>query len=244
MKAIGRVLQYLDPDIITFNEIPYDFTYEMTNWVTAFLPGYYLAMNSTTDGYIRSVIASRFPISRSQSWLAHVNLSAFRFSGVYTRDLFEAQIAVPGFPQPLHVFATHLKAGSNQSDTDKRGAEASAITNFLSTVYTPSFPLQPYLLAGDLNEDIFRPETKYYTSSHPIQRLIAAPTGLYLTTPLNPVTVSDLTLSIRSTLDVRFDYILPCGLLYSNIASSEVFRTDLLNPLPSNLFGRAPGNLR
>jgi len=42
--------------------------------------------------------------------------------------------------------------------------------------------------------------------------------------------------SIQTTLDARFDYILPCGLLFSNIASSQVFRSDKLAPLPPNLF--------
>jgi hypothetical protein len=36
-------------------------------------------------------------------------------------------------------------------------------------------------------------------------------------------------------LDARFDYILPCALLYSNILSSQVFRTDLLSPVPPGL---------
>ncbi len=35
---------------------------------------------------------------------------------------------------------------------------------------------------------------------------------------------------------VRYDYILPCAALFTNIVSSQVFRTDLLNPLPSNLY--------
>lgn len=234
VKAIARQLQYLNPDIIDFNEIPNDFVYEMTNWVTAFLPGYAIATNSGTDGFIRSVIASRFPITRSRSWLTHSNLSAFGYNGVFTRDLFEAQIAVPGFPQPLHVFTTHLKAQSTQTDSTRRGAEAAAISNFFVNVYFTSNSLHPYVLNGDLNEDIFRPEPGY-PSGQPVQKLISPPTGLQLTTPVNPISGNDLTLSIQSTLDVRFDYILPCGLLFSNIVSSQVFRTDRLNPVPLNL---------
>jgi len=74
-----------------------------------------------------------------------------------------------------------------------------------------------------------------YTSGQPIQKLTSAPTGLRLTTPVNPVTGSDLTESIQSTLDVRFDYILPCGLMFSNIVTSQIFRTDLLSPMPGGL---------
>src|SRR5439155_4036767 len=62
VQAIGRQLMHLNPDIITFNEIPYTNAWQMTNWVAAFLPGYFLATNSVGDGFIRSVIASRFPI--------------------------------------------------------------------------------------------------------------------------------------------------------------------------------------
>jgi hypothetical protein len=77
---------------------------------------------------------------------------------------------------------------------------------------------------------------RFNGSQHPIQRLISG-TGLQLTTPLNPLSLSPLTHSIQSAtgLNRRYDYILPNALLFSNIQSSQVFRTDLLNPVPSNL---------
>ena len=96
VQAIGRQVAALNPDIITFNEIPRSKTYEMTNFVNVWLPGYYLATNSGTDNFIRSVIASRYPITRSQSWLSRSDLSGFGYDGVFTRDLFEAEIALPG----------------------------------------------------------------------------------------------------------------------------------------------------
>lgn len=231
VQAIGRQMQYLQPDIITFNEIPQNYTYEMTNFVNVYLPGYYLAMNSSSDGFIRSVIASRFPITRSKSWLHGADLNPYGYTNAnFTRDLFEAQIAVPGFAQPLHVFTAHLKADSDADCCAKRAAEASAISNFFVTAYLTTNALHPYTLSGDMNEDIARPPS---TSQQPIQRLISAPTGLQLTTPTNPVTGSELTISIQASLTKRFDYIFPCGLLFSNIASSQVFRTDLLtNPPP------------
>jgi endonuclease/exonuclease/phosphatase family metal-dependent hydrolase len=230
----------LQPDIITFNEIPLAYTWEMTNFVAAFLPGYHLATNSGTDGYIRSAVASRFPILSSQKWLDGVSLTAFGYSGSFTRDLFQARVAVPGLANPLSVFTTHLKAttSSPQNDANRRAAEAGAISNFFVTTYLTGPDAQtPYLLTGDLNEDVFRPDTNRYSSGLPVQRLVSGPTGLRLTTPRNPYSESDLTLSIRSTLNVRFDYILPCGSLYSNLASSQVFRTDLLPALPAPLLG-------
>jgi endonuclease/exonuclease/phosphatase family metal-dependent hydrolase len=245
VQAIGRELMYLNPDIITFNEIPRTNMWQMTNWVTAFLPGYYLATNSIGDGFIQSCIASRFPILSSASHLHASNLDPFGYTNSnFTRDLFEAQISVPDFSQPLHVFIAHLKATttSPQDDADKRAAEASAVSNYFVTVFLPGTNgLHPYVLDGDMNEDAFFPETNNYTSGHPIQRMTSPPTGLQLATPVNPYTPAPTnawTESIQAShLTTRFDYILPCGLLCSNMAGSQVFRTDLLSPLPPNLNG-------
>jgi endonuclease/exonuclease/phosphatase family metal-dependent hydrolase len=237
VKAIGRQVAYLQPDVISFNEIPLDYTYEMTNFVKAFLPGYFLATNSGTDGFIRSVIVSRHPIVRSTKWLDGVSLAAFGYNGNFTRDLFEAEIAVPGFAQHLHLFTTHLKSGSpptgTTNDVLRRSAEASAISNFFVTAFLTTNANRPYLLAGDMNEDINRPAAG---SGHPIERLTSGPTGLHLTTPRNPFSNDDRTWSIQNaSLSIRFDYILPGGLLFSNLASSQVFRTDLLSPTPLGL---------
>jgi endonuclease/exonuclease/phosphatase family metal-dependent hydrolase len=244
VQAIGRQLIYLQPDIVTFNEIPRTNMWQMPNWVAAFLPGYYLATNSIGDGFIQSCIVSRYPILNSASHLHSSSLIEYDASVTsgFTRDLFEAQIAVSNYPVPLHVFITHLKAttSSPQSDADKRAAEASAVSNYLATVHLAGTNgLHPYLLTGDQNEDVFRPATGDYTTGQPIQRLTSLPAGLRLTTPVNPYDNSssnDMTISIQATrLTARFDYILPCALLYSNIVSSQVFRTDRLSPLPPTL---------
>jgi endonuclease/exonuclease/phosphatase family metal-dependent hydrolase len=233
VRAIGRQMQYLQPDIITFQEIPFTNTHQMVNFVLAFLPGYQLATNSGTDGFIRSVILSRFPIVRSQKWLDGVDLDVFGYTnGNFTRDLFEAQIAVPGFPQPLHVFTTHLKAGTSSSDdAARRAAEASAISNYFVTSFLTTNALHPYLLTGDLNEDIAIPATG---SQLPIQRLTNG-TGLRLTTPLNPISGGAQTFSIRGNQNRRYDYLLPNVLMFSNIVSSQVFRTELLTEPPAPL---------
>jgi endonuclease/exonuclease/phosphatase family metal-dependent hydrolase len=238
VRAIGRQLACLESDIIAFNEIPNNFVWQMTNFVAAFLPGFYLATNSIGDGYIRNGVASRYPIVSSSSHLHGSSLAQFGYSSSgFTRDLFQARVAVPGFPAPLHVFVAHLKAtGSSnpQDDANRRAAEAAAVSNYIATVFLPGPDgLHPYLLAGDLNEDISRPETNRYVSGRPVQRLGGAATGLQITTPVNPVSHTDFTESIRGTLDARFDYILPCTLLFSNVTTSQVFRTDLLSsPAP------------
>jgi endonuclease/exonuclease/phosphatase family metal-dependent hydrolase len=243
VQAIGRQMQYLDPDIITFNEIPVtnNCTAQMTDFVAAFRPGYYLATNSMDDGFIRNVILSRYPILASRSWLHGVELAPFGYTHAnpapyFTRDLFEAEISVPGWPQPLHVFAVHLKSGQDAGSAAKRAAEAGAVSNFFATVFLPAHGLEPCVLSGDMNEDMLRPPA---SDPRSVQRLIGAPTGLQMTTPVNLLTGGELTWSIQDTNNgpsVRYDYILPCAVLGSNIVGGQVFRTDLLTPLPSGLY--------
>lgn len=243
VQAIGRQMQFLDPDIITFNEIPVtnNCTAQMADFVAVFRPGYYLVTNSADDGSIHSVILSRYPIVASRSWLHGVDLAPFGYTNpipapYFTRDLFEAQISLPGFPRPLHVFVAHLKSSQDANSAAKRAAEAGAVSNFFATVYLPAHSDEPYVLSGDMNEDILWQAANQRQS---LQRLISAPTGLHLTTPLNPFTGSERTWSVQDTNTgptVRYDYILPCSTLFSNIVSGQVFRTDLLNPPLSNLY--------
>lgn len=236
VQAIGRQVQYLDPDLITFQEIPLTnagWTH-MPEFVTVYRPGFHLATNSGSDGFIRSVILSRYPITRSTSWLDAASLTNFGYNGKFTRDLFEAQIAVPGFPQPLHVFTVHLKSGQGTDDSARRAAEANAISNFFARGFLTTNSLRPYVLTGDMNEDIARPPASNPLS---LQRLTSAPTGLQLTTPVNPFTGNETTFSIRDGggLSKRYDYILPDALLFANVAGSQVFRTDRLPLLPPPL---------
>ena len=232
VQAIGRQVAWLQPDVITLNEIPQTNTFEMTNFVNAFLPGYFLATNSQGDGFIRNVIISRFPITRSTSHLHLTNLDPFGYTNSnFTRDLFEAELAVPNFSLPLHIFTAHLKAGADADSAAKRAAEASAVSNFFVTTFLPANPNHPYTLSGDLNEDLARPDS----TNQPVQRWLVSATGFKLTTPLNPIKGEELTWSIQSSLSKRIDYILPCGVLFSNIVTNQVFRTDLLSPVPLNL---------
>ena len=237
VQAIARQLQYLNPDIITLNEIPNAYSYEMTNFVTAFFPGYSLARNSGTDNFIRSVILSRYPITRSTSWLDGAQLEPWGYTNAnFTRDLFEAQITVPNFAQPLHVFVTHLKssAGGYTTAAAKRAAEAAAITNFFATNLFVLYPLHPYLLAGDMNDA----DTNAGTNTLMIERLTSPPTGLQLTNPTNPFTGKINTYSIQTSSTnptERIDYIFPGGVLTSNVISSQVFRSDKLTSPPAPL---------
>jgi endonuclease/exonuclease/phosphatase family metal-dependent hydrolase len=145
VQAIGRQMAFLQPDIIAFNEIPNTNTWQMANFVTAYLPGYFLATNSATDGFIRSVILSRYAIVGSKSWLHSSDLNPYGYTNAnFTRDLFEAEIDVPGATQHLHVFTTHLKAFSDTNSAAKRAAEASAISNFFVSGFLTTNAARPY----------------------------------------------------------------------------------------------------
>jgi endonuclease/exonuclease/phosphatase family metal-dependent hydrolase len=231
VQAIGRILKHLNPDVIAFNEIPRTNIWEMANWVKAFTPGYYLATNSAGDGFINNCIASRFPITRSKSWLHGSDLGPFGFTNSdFTRDLFEAEIDVSGFAQHVHVFVAHLKAFTDTNSCLKRAAEASAVSNFFTTNFVASSG-HAYVLCGDMNEDVARPPD---ASGQPIARLANTATGLQLITPTNPISGREFTYSSTSPSE-RIDYIFPSASLLTNLLNSQVFRTTVLSPMPPDL---------
>ncbi len=233
VQAIGRILSHLRPDVISLQEIPFPHTGQLTNWLRAWLSGYQLATNSGTDGYLRSAVFSRHPIRRSTKWLDGARLEAWGYAGTFTRDLFEVELSIPGWAEPVHVFTVHFKSGSREEDLRRRSAEAAAVSNHLVTVFLPAHPGRPYLLAGDLNEDVLAPPAG---SLKPVGRLVNPATGLRLLSPRAPGSTSEKTWSTRGPgLWYRYDYVLPGGLLFSNVVRAEVFRTATLQPLPPQL---------
>lgn len=233
VQAIGRQLAHLAPDLIALQEIPNLGLAAMPAIVAAYLPGYFLATNRVSDGTQGGLIVSRWPILRSNSRLGRSSLAAWGYSGVFTRDLFEAEIAVPGYHEPLHLFTTHLKAFNDAQSAPRRAAEASAISNHFVNVFLPAKGHRPYVLAGDFNEDIQRPRSFEQGAMH---RLINAHTGLRLTTPRDPSNQDDRTWSSRNpTPTLRFDYVLPGGLLFDQLRAHWIFRADRLTPLPPGL---------
>jgi endonuclease/exonuclease/phosphatase family metal-dependent hydrolase len=233
VQAIGRQLAYLSPDIVTLQEIPNIGLAEMPDIVATYLPNYFLATNRVADGDKGNLIVSRWPIIRSRSHLGRSSLTNWGYDGVFTRDLFEAEIAVPSFNEPWHAFSIHLKAFNDPESGPRRAAEASAVSNFFVTVFNPAKGHRPYVLAGDFNEDIARPRS-YEQGA--MLRIINDATGLRLTTPREPLTNDERTWSSRNpNPTIRFDYILPGQLLFTNIATNGIFRTDYLNPTPAGL---------
>ena len=87
-------------------------------------------------------------------------------------------------------------------------------------VYLSTNSARPYVLTGDLNEDIAIPMNQ---NLQPIQRLLAASVGLQLTPPLNPFTLSPFTHSIQGNMNKRIDYILPDSLLGATWSRARCF---------------------
>ncbi len=229
VRAIARMLQHLNPDIVTFNEIPHPHTNQMPNWITAFFPGYQIVISPGSDLHIHTAIMSRHPIARFQNWLDGAQLEPWGYTEAnFTRDLLEAEIVIPSFSRPLHVFTVHLKSsGTNHADAAlKRAAEAAAITNWFATNFFVLYPNDPYTLSGDMNEAD--------TDTLAIQRLLSPAMNSHLTNPSNPVTGRINTFSTSTpNPSSRIDYIFPCGLLSANIAAGQVFRSMVLtNPAP------------
>lgn len=231
VRAIGRILQHLDPDVAAFQEVPFQFRDRMPGLVREWLPGHFYVQNSGTDGVLMSGIASRFPVRRSQKWLDGADLAPVGGSGRFTRDLFEAELAVPDYSAPVHVFTTHLKSGQLGASPTNRFFEALAVSNFFVNTFPAVQRTRGYVLTGDFNEDHANPPL----ARHRAVLALTNGTGLRMAVPRNPATGREWTISIRDRLDRRYDYILPGGLLHSNLAAGLIFRSDTLFPRPPGM---------
>lgn len=234
VQAVGRILRHLQPDVVALQELPNENRgyANLGAFAQTYLPGFTNFYSSGTDGILRSGFLSRYPVRRFQSHLDGVPLIDVGSSGRFTRDLFEAEVEVPGFPTPVHVFTAHLKAGSDTNSIAVRAAEASAISNHLVRVLPALFPGRPFILMGDFNEDVSRPRD---VARNPIPRLTNAATTLVMLNATNPVTQRSETWSSRFSLNTRLDYILASGGLAATASSATVMRADRVNPLPEGM---------
>ncbi|NGO39149.1 hypothetical protein G4L39_07025 [Limisphaera ngatamarikiensis] len=225
LMAAARVLRALDPVVVGFEEVPEGRESEMTNWVRSWWPGATVAVGTRTDGALRLAVASRLPVGGVRSWLRRASLSPWGYEGVFTRELLEAEIWVPGCAEPMHLFVVHLKAGGDADSAARRAAEALAISNFFATTWPARSRGRAMMLAGDCNEDLARPRAGEQGA---VRILAGSPPGLTVLTPVNPVTRDERTWSIRdSVLRYRFDYLLVGGWLVTNLVESGVFRSDV-----------------
>ena len=225
LSAAARVLRTLTPEVVGFQELPEGWEPGMTNWVASWWPGATVVVGSFTDGALRLALATRLPVRAVRSWLRRVPLPAWGSDDVFTRELLEAEVCVPGCADPLHLFVMHLKAGTDADSAARRAAEARAISNFFATAWPARSWGRAVVLLGDCNEDVARPRPGEQGA---IRILGHALPGLTWLTPVNPVTGDERTWSIRDqALRYRFDYLFVGGWLVSNVVASGVFRSDL-----------------
>lgn len=233
LEAVVRILRHVKPAVVSFQEVPEGWETGMTNWVRSWWPEATVVVGSRTDGALRLAVASALPVRAVRSWLRRVPLDAWGSGAVFSRELLEAELAVPGYPEPVHLFTLHLKAGADGESAARRAAEALAISNFFAVEWPARGRGRAYLLAGDCNEDVNRPRPGERGA---VQVLVGGGTGLWLLTPVQPGTGDDRTWSSRqAALSYRFDYLLPSGLLKSNLVGSGVFRSDREWPQPAGV---------
>ena len=224
-KAIARVINYNQPDIVTFCELDNNGTINtaaaMTDWVTNTLTYFGSQRNVTfwvdiaffTDGFLRNGSISRYPIS-----------GAFTYSdGLRGMESFQTQLSGTNL---LEIFHVHLKCCSDGTSCTQRQAEATTdATNITIWASSHSFP---YVFTGDCNEDETHPECTLTTTYHPITTLIQGG-GLadYAPSTLSPGLGATLTWSTASIAS-RLDYVLGATnrIPASAIVTGIVFRSQ------------------
>jgi endonuclease/exonuclease/phosphatase family metal-dependent hydrolase len=169
-KAIARIVNYNQPDIITFNELQTNSSVNtaagVIDWVTNNLPyfgtktgvTFWVDIATASDGYIRNGSISRYPIS-----------GAYTYSdGLRGMESFKVQLSGTNVLQVFHV---HLKAGSSGCTTRQTEATTDA-TNMFNWAKTNVFP---YIFTGDCNESEDprdTPECTIASTYHPITTLV------------------------------------------------------------------------
>jgi PKD repeat protein len=149
-RAIARIINYNQPDVLLFNEIntqgltPAANTAAMIDWVTnnvAYLGSqtgvtFWVAMSSQDDGFIRNGAISRYPI------LAETTYD----DGL--RGLHSFRVQLNG-TNALQVFHAHIKCCSDDCARKHSEAQfdASTISGWAAT------NALPYVFGGDWNDD-------------------------------------------------------------------------------------------
>lgn len=147
-----RILQAVNPDIISFEEIEDTITTsQMVTRLNSILPtsSTWTVHLGLSDGYIRTVLASRFPQSRQildtapPSEIRGVNAALVDLpDGVYLTDIY-----------PM---AVHLKAYAGGTNTQRRQKACDALAKWFGDLRTPGGAIDlptstPALVMGDFN---------------------------------------------------------------------------------------------
>ncbi len=161
--ALANVVNYLNPDVWTINELGADTpTYSPTtalNSLQSFVStrltifganpvlgsDYYVYLGTYTDGYLANAIVSRYPLLSTRSYSDA--------GGGYRslRGMAFAVVDVPGTTNDVGIFTMHLKSGSLTADAARRQAEATANRTTIANWMTQN-PRLGAIVTGDFNE--------------------------------------------------------------------------------------------
>ncbi len=217
-KAIARIVNYTQPDVLLFNEVDDTgvaaATSALINWVTNNVPylgsqpgvTFFVAVSSIGDGFERNGAISRYPILNETTY----------DDGLRGLHAFTVHLATTN----LQVFHTHLKCCSDGTSCTRKQTEAQFDADTISAWAAANSI--PYIFGGDLNEDEENPECTLSTTYHPITTL-RLDGGL---AEFKPTTLSGeyRTWSTASTPSIRFDYLLAAANRLTP-ASGYVFST-------------------
>ncbi|MGD0651796.1 MAG: endonuclease/exonuclease/phosphatase family protein [Verrucomicrobiia bacterium] len=230
-KAIARIINYNQPDIVTFNELQDNGTITtaaaMIDWVTNNLTyfgsktgvTFWVDIATVGDGSIRNGSISRYPISGAFTY----SDAGGGYGNLRGMESFKVQLSGTN---ALEIFHVHLKCCSDGTSCPKKQEEAGVdATNMMYWASTNSFP---YVFTGDCNEDENPANSECATNStyHPITTLRQVG-GLveYLPTTLSGGALGTLTWSTTSR-SIRFDYVLAATNRLSPVSGYVFSTTD------------------
>ena len=199
-RAIARIVNYNQPDILLFCELqdhgPGANTAALIDWVTNNAPylgsSFYVSVAGVSDGFERNGAGSRFPIANDLTYSDGL------------RGLHAFQVQLNGV-SALQIYHAHLKCCSDGDSCDRKQSEAeSDATNIIRVAATS--PL-PYIVAGDWNEDENNPQCALSSTYHPITTLRESG-GLVEFKPTNLDGEYRTWSTASTTPSIRFDYIL------------------------------------
>lgn len=234
-KALARIINYTQPDIITFCELEDHGTIDtaagVIDWVTNNLTyfgnktgvTFWVDIATKGDGFERNGSISRYPISNAVTY----SDGGGGFSNLRGMESFTAQLSGTN---TLEVFHVHLKCCSTTTSCPRKQAEAEI--DATNMIVWASTNLAPYVFTGDCNEDEDprdTPECTITSIYHPITTLLRG-AGLVDFEPTNLEGDTNgwwrtwSTAAWPSAPSIRFDYVLAATNRLSPV-SGIVFNT-------------------
>ncbi|KAA6183725.1 hypothetical protein F2Q65_14900 [Thiohalocapsa marina] len=101
-------------------------------------------------GSLRAAVLSDFPITTSGAWSA-ADLSGDPDANDLTRYILAATVDVTGADDRLSVIVNHWKSGATNTDEYRRAIESTRIGQVVLNIEDGT---EPYIVTGDVNEDI------------------------------------------------------------------------------------------